>query len=66
MADDGGLLAGDFYRFEQLLSEAERRTLHQVREWLAAAVAPVANDAWERAEFPFQLIPGLAALDVLS
>jgi glutaryl-CoA dehydrogenase len=64
MADDGGLLAGDFYRFERMLSGPERETLHRVRDWLAAEVAPIANRCWERAEFPFEVIPGLAALGI--
>jgi glutaryl-CoA dehydrogenase len=64
VADDGGLLAGDFYRFEQLLSERERDTLHRVRDWLAVNVAPIANRCWERAEFPFELIPSFAQLRI--
>ncbi|HEV7655789.1 MAG TPA: acyl-CoA dehydrogenase family protein [Mycobacteriales bacterium] len=64
MADDGGLLTGDFYRFEQLLSGPERDTLHAVREWLAAEVAPIANRYWERAEFPYELIPRFAELGI--
>jgi glutaryl-CoA dehydrogenase len=63
MADDG-LLTGDFYRFEQLLAGPERETLHRVRDWLAAEVVPIANRCWERAEFPFDLIPGFARLGI--
>ncbi len=64
MADDGGLLAGDFYRFERLLSGPEREILHRVRDWLTAEVKPIANDCWERAEFPFDLIPRFAELGI--
>jgi glutaryl-CoA dehydrogenase len=63
VADDG-LLTGDFYRFEQLLSGPERETLHRVREWLGANVAPIANRCWERAEFPFELIGSFAELGI--
>ena len=63
MADDD-LLTGDFYRFEQLLGGAERETLHRVRDWLAAEVSPIANRCWERAEFPFELIPRFAELGI--
>ena len=63
MADDG-LLAGDFYRYEQLLDGPEREVLHRVREWLTAEVEPIANDFWGRAEFPYELIPGFAGLDI--
>ena len=61
---DDGVLRGDFYRFEQLLAGPEREILHRVRDWLAAEVAPIANSCWERAEFPFELIPRMAALDI--
>jgi glutaryl-CoA dehydrogenase len=63
VADDG-LLTGDFYRFEQLLAGPERETLHRVRDWLAAEVVPIANRCWERAEFPFELIPRFAELGI--
>ncbi|BCT75687.1 glutaryl-CoA dehydrogenase [Sinomonas cyclohexanicum] len=57
---------GDFYAFEGLLAEKERDRLHEVREWLAREVAPIAVDHWNRAEFPHHLIPKLAELDVVS
>jgi glutaryl-CoA dehydrogenase len=59
-----GLLDGDFYRFEELLPAHERETLHAVRDFLAKEVAPIANRFWSRAEFPFEVIPGLAALGI--
>jgi glutaryl-CoA dehydrogenase len=63
MADEG-LLAGDFYRYEQLLSGPERELLHRVRDWLTAEVKPIANDFWSRAEFPYELIPRFAELGI--
>ncbi|HVV20081.1 MAG TPA: acyl-CoA dehydrogenase family protein [Pseudonocardiaceae bacterium] len=57
-------LTGDFYRFEELLSEQERRTLGRVREFLRTEVAPIANEYWARAEFPSDLIKGYARLDI--
>lgn len=57
---------GDFYAFEELLSEAERERLQQVRDFLAKEVKPVAADYWNRAEFPMDLIPKVAELDVMS
>ncbi|MDN5668238.1 MAG: acyl-CoA dehydrogenase family protein [Renibacterium salmoninarum] len=57
---------GDFYAFEQLLSEAERERLQQIRDFLAKEVKPVAVDHWNRAEFPMDLIPKIAELDVMS
>ncbi|MBQ1444408.1 MAG: acyl-CoA dehydrogenase family protein [Renibacterium sp.] len=57
---------GDFYAFEQLLSDAERERLQQIRDFLAKEVKPVAVDHWNRAEFPMDLIPKIAELDVMS
>src|SRR3954453_8497271 len=57
-------LAGDFYRFADDLTDDERGTLARVREFLEKEVAPVALDHWSRAEFPHELIPGFAALDI--
>jgi glutaryl-CoA dehydrogenase len=60
------LLDGDFYRFEELLAPDERELLHSVRDFLRAEVVPIANDFWARAEFPFQVIPGIAKLGVVG
>ena len=57
---------GDFYAFEQLLSDAERDRLQAVRDFLAKEVKPIAVDCWNRGEFPMELIPKLAELDVVS
>lgn len=57
---------GDFYSFEQLLSDAEREKLQEVRDFLAKEVKPIAIDHWNRAEFPMDLIPKIGELDVMS
>jgi glutaryl-CoA dehydrogenase len=57
-------LAGDFFRFADDLTDDERGTLARLREFLDKEVAPVALDHWARAEFPHELIPGFAALDI--
>ena len=59
---DSGLLPGDFYAYEELLSEQERETLERLREFLRTDVQPIVNDYWARAEFPFQLLEGFAKL----
>jgi glutaryl-CoA dehydrogenase len=58
------LLTGDFYAFEELLSDVERETLGRVREFLRTEVAPVANEYWARAEFPAHLVKGYAELGI--
>ena len=57
-------LVGDLYRFQDLLSPEEAAVVERVRAFLQAEVAPIANDCWERAEFPFQLIKGYAGLGI--
>ena len=54
----------DFYRMDELLSEEERSIRDTVRAFCDREVIPVINDYWERAEFPFELIPKLAALNI--
>ncbi len=57
---------GDFYAFEQLLTSKERDRLAEVRQFLAREVQPIAVDCWNRAEFPMDLIPKLAEIDLVS
>ncbi len=58
----GSLPSADFFDFESLLSVQEQRKLQEVREFLAAEVAPYANDWWNKAEFPTHLLPKLGGL----
>lgn len=57
---------GDFFAFEQLLGRAERDRLQEIREWLAKEVRPIAGEYWNRGEFPQEIIPKLADLDIVS
>lgn len=57
---------GDFFAFEQLLSAKEQDRLAEVREFLTREVKPIAVDCWNRAEFPMELIPKLAEIDLVS
>ena len=57
---------GDFYAFEQLLSGKEQDRLAEVRDFLAREVKPIAVDCWNRGEFPMELIPKLAEVDLVS
>ena len=57
---------GDFFAFEQLLSGKEGDRLAEVREFLAREVKPIAVDCWNRGEFPMDLIPKLAEIDLVS
>lgn len=59
-----GLPSADFYGFESLLSDAEQAKLEDVRDFLAKEVTPYAADWWNRAEFPLEVLPKLAALNL--
>ncbi|MGB5952516.1 MAG: acyl-CoA dehydrogenase family protein [Ornithinimicrobium sp.] len=54
----------DFLAFEMLLEDEERALLTRVREFMTTAVEPVINDYWVRAQFPHDLVPGLAELGI--
>ncbi|HYQ20609.1 MAG TPA: acyl-CoA dehydrogenase family protein, partial [Xanthobacteraceae bacterium] len=60
-----GLLPADFYAYEQLLSEAEREKIGRIRDFFRTEVAPIVDDYWARAEFPFELVKGFAKLGLL-
>jgi glutaryl-CoA dehydrogenase len=54
----------DLYLVDELLSESERDIRDRVRAFGEREVLPVANDYWERAEFPAELVRPLAELGV--
>jgi glutaryl-CoA dehydrogenase len=54
----------DFYLMDELLSEEECQIRDKVRRFCDTEVIPIINDYWERAEFPFELVPKLAALNI--
>ncbi|MGA7204633.1 MAG: acyl-CoA dehydrogenase family protein [Specibacter sp.] len=62
----GDLPAADFYDYESLLTDAEATKLAQLREFLAAEVAPYATDWWNNAEFPAHILPKIAALELAA
>ncbi|WP_461189055.1 acyl-CoA dehydrogenase family protein [Arthrobacter sp. Z4-13] len=59
-----GLPSADFFAVESLLNPAEREKLAELREFLAAEIAPYAGDWWNNAEFPAHILPKLAALQL--
>lgn len=65
-ADNLPYADGDFYSFETLLAPKERDRLLEVREWLTAEVRPHASRWWNEGEFPSELIPRIAELDIVS
>ncbi|MDR6612412.1 acyl-CoA dehydrogenase family protein [Leifsonia sp. 1010] len=49
-------IAGDFYGFENLLSDREKDFITTLRSQLESEVKPIVNEYWEKAEFPHQII----------
>ena len=49
---------------DETLSEGERAIRDRVRAFADDEVLPIINEYWEKAEFPFELVPKLAELGV--
>jgi glutaryl-CoA dehydrogenase len=56
----------DYFLMKEQLTEPEKEIFAKVRTFGEAEVLPVVNDYWERGEFPFELVPKLAALNVVG
>ncbi len=52
----------DYYLLSELLTDAEREIRDRVRNFVDTQVLPIINDYWERAQFPFELVPKIAQL----
>src|SRR2546423_7283667 len=57
---------GDFYAISSTLSEEDQALLWRTRAFLEAEVAPVITEYWIREEFPHQLLPKMAELDIMG
>jgi glutaryl-CoA dehydrogenase len=62
----GGDAVSDYYLLDQMLSGDELALRDKVRAFGDREVLPIINDYWERAEFPFELVPKLAQLQVVG
>jgi alkylation response protein AidB-like acyl-CoA dehydrogenase len=54
----------DFYAVEDLLEPEEIEIRDRVRAFCDKEVTPHINEYWERAEFPFELVPKIAELGI--
>lgn len=57
-------IEGDFYHLGHALTDEERALQLKVRAFMEAEIKPIANEYWLKAEFPFQIIPKLAELNI--
>jgi glutaryl-CoA dehydrogenase len=55
---------GDFYNLSLKLTEKQREIQLKVRNFMEDEVQPIANDYWNRAKFPHDIIPKLAKLNI--
>ncbi|CAF1759889.1 unnamed protein product [Brassica napus] len=60
------ITASDYYHFIELLTPEEQAVRKRVREFMEKEVAPIMTEYWEKAEFPFHIIPKLGALGVVG
>ncbi|WDF69583.1 acyl-CoA dehydrogenase family protein [Sphingobacterium oryzagri] len=54
----------DFYAVEHKLSPEDRALQLRVREFLETEIKPIVNKYWLHDDFPFEIIPKLASLNV--
>jgi glutaryl-CoA dehydrogenase len=57
-------LGTDYYLIEELLTDEEREIRDRVRAFADREVIPVINEYWDKAQFPFELIPKIAELNI--
>src|SRR5436190_286451 len=57
-------IIGDFYRVADLLDDKESAVLTRLRDFMDREVAPIIEDYWVRDQFPFDLVPKIAALGI--
>lgn len=55
---------GDFYELNDTLSAKDRAIQLKVREFMNKEIKPIANEYWLKGEFPHQIIPKMAALNI--
>lgn len=58
------IINGDFYDLSASLSDEDRVLQLKVRAFLEKEIKPIVNDYWLKAEFPHEIIPKLAELNI--
>lgn len=60
------VINSDYFRLDDGLTADEIAVRDRVRAFAEQRVLPVINEYWERAEFPEELLPGLAELGIIG
>ncbi len=64
VADVTRSLGTDYYLIEELLTDEEREVRDRVRTFADREVIPIINEYWDKAQFPFELVPKIAELNI--
>lgn len=56
----------DYYLLDEQLTDEARSVRDRVRSFVDADLLPVINDYWDRADFPFELVPRIAELGIIG
>ncbi len=64
IADVTTSLGTDYYQLDEFFTDEEREIRDKVRAFADREIIPVINDYWDKAEFPFELVPKLAELNI--
>jgi len=57
-------IEGDFYHLSHLLTDSQRELQMKVRAFMESEIKPIVNRYWLKGEFPHEIIPRLAALNI--
>lgn len=57
-------IEGDFYNLSLKLTPEQRELQLEIRNFMENEIRPIANKYWNKAEFPFEIIPKMAALNI--
>lgn len=61
-----GSPSSDYYLMDELLPDEARAVRDRVRAFVDQDVLPIINDYWDRADFPFELVPKIARLGIIG
>ena len=54
--------APDYFNMDELLTDEHKLIREAAREWVKKEISPIIEDACQKAEFPNQILPGLAEI----
>ncbi|HLZ86707.1 MAG TPA: acyl-CoA dehydrogenase family protein, partial [Puia sp.] len=57
-------IEGDFYHLAHLLTDEQRALQLKVRAFMETEIKPIVNRYWLKGEFPHEIIPRLASLNI--